>query len=94
MTAELTIVVPAFNEAHRLEAGIRRFDGAVSAGAVDVEQTEVVVVDDGSTDGTAVVAQKLLATLPHHRVIRLPSNGVLSADAGSNGVQTPRSATV
>ncbi len=74
MTRELTIVVPAFNEAHRLEAGMRRFDGAVSTGAVDVDRTEVVVVDDGSTDGTTVVAEKLLATLPHHRVIRLPSN--------------------
>jgi glycosyltransferase involved in cell wall biosynthesis len=74
MTHELTIVVPAFNEAHRLEEGMGRFDDAVSAGAVDLDRTEVVVVDDGSTDRTAVVAEKLLATLPHQRVIRLPSN--------------------
>ncbi len=74
MTHELTIVVPAFNEAHRLEEGMRRFDAAVSAGAIDVERTEVVVVDDGSTDRTAAVAGKLLAPLPHHRVLRLPFN--------------------
>ena len=46
---ELTIVVPAFNEAHRLEAGMLRFEAAVSAGAIDLEQTELVVIDDGST---------------------------------------------
>ncbi|HZM57660.1 MAG TPA: dolichyl-phosphate beta-glucosyltransferase [Acidimicrobiales bacterium] len=71
---QLTIVVPAYNEAHRLGAGMRRFEAAVSAGAVDLERTEVVVVDDGSTDRTAQTADKLLAALPHHRVIRLPRN--------------------
>jgi len=74
VTLELTIVVPAYNEAHRLGAGMRRFDAAVSAGAIDLERTEVVVIDDGSTDGTASTADKLLAPLPHHRVIRLPAN--------------------
>ena len=74
MTLQLTIVVPAFNEAHRLAAGMRRLDAAVSAGAVNLDRTEVLVVDDGSTDDTAVVADKLLSPFPHHRVIRLPIN--------------------
>ncbi len=74
MTHELTIVVPAYNEAHRLEEGMHRLERAASSGAVDLDRTEVVVVDDGSTDRTAVVAAKLLAALPHHRVIRLPFN--------------------
>ena len=74
MTLQLTIVVPAFDEAHRLAAGMRRLDAAVSAGAVDVDRTEVLVVDDGSSDDTAAVAEKLLAALPHHRLIRLPRN--------------------
>ncbi len=68
MTLQLTIVVPAFNEAHRLGAGMRRFDAAVSAGAIDLERTDLVVVDDGSTDAT----DKLRAALPHHRGVRLP----------------------
>ena len=74
MTLELTIVVPAFDEAHRLTAGMRRLDAAVAAGAVDLDRTEVLVVDDGSTDETSAVADKLLAALPHHRLIRLPRN--------------------
>jgi hypothetical protein len=74
VTLQLTIVVPAFNEAHRLAAGMRRFETAVAAGAIDLDRTEVLVVDDGSTDATAPTAEKLLAALPHHRVLRLPFN--------------------
>ena len=74
MNLDLTIVVPAFNEAHRLADGVRRFEVAVAEGAVDVDRTEVIVIDDGSTDGTADTAGKLLASLPHHQVVRLPGN--------------------
>jgi hypothetical protein len=74
MRPELTIVVPAFNEAPRLADGMRRFDAAVADGAIDVEQTEVLVIDDGSTDETASTARALLGHLPHHRVVSLPAN--------------------
>lgn len=74
MVPDLTIVIPAYNEAHRLAEGMKRLDAAVDSGAVDLGRTEVVVVDDGSTDGTADQARKLLAPYPHHRVIRCPVN--------------------
>jgi dolichyl-phosphate beta-glucosyltransferase len=74
MTLELTIIVPAFNEARRLPAGMARFRAAAADGAVDLERTEVVVIDDGSTDGTADVARGLLAGVPHHRVVSLGAN--------------------
>jgi len=74
VSIRLTIVVPAFNEAHRLGAGMRRLEYAADAGAVDLDTTEVVVVDDGSTDATAATATKLLAAFPHHRVLRQPVN--------------------
>lgn len=73
-TPDLTIIVPSFNEAHRLADGMRRLELAASEGAVDLERTEVVVVDDGSSDDTADTARKLLAGLPHHRVVRHPVN--------------------
>ena len=74
MALELTIVVPAFNEAGRLAEGMSRFDTAVAEGAVDLERTEIIVVDDGSTDQTAPAARTLLAGLPYHRVVTLPVN--------------------
>lgn len=74
MTLQLSIIVPAYNEAHRLAEGMRRFEAAVAAGAVDVQETELLFVDDGSTDQTAAAAAKLLAPIPHHRVISVPVN--------------------
>src|SRR5271168_655140 len=90
MTLELTIVVPAFNEAHRLSEGIKRFDAAVDGGAVDIHRTELLVVDDGSTDGTSASARALLTHLPHHRVISHPVNRGKGA-AVRTGVSLSRS---
>ncbi len=73
-TTDLTIVIPAFNEAARLPEGMARLERAVADGCVDLDRTEVVVVDDGSTDDTEEVARRLLARYPHHRVERLPHN--------------------
>lgn len=70
----LTIVVPAFNEADRLDVGMRRLQAAVDEGAVDLSTTELVVVDDGSADGTAARATKVYAHLPHLRVCSLSAN--------------------
>jgi len=74
MAPELTIIVPAYNEAHRLSDGIKRFDRAAADGAIDVRTTELVVVDDGSTDATADTARSLIAHLPRHRVVSHPRN--------------------
>jgi hypothetical protein len=93
MTLELTIVVPAFNEAHRLAEGMKRFDAAVGDGAVDIDRTEIVVVDDGSADDTAATARALLSSLPHHRVVRLPQNRGKGA-AVRTGVALARSTHV
>ena len=57
---------------------MRRFEDAVSAGAVDLEHTEVVLVDDGSSDGTAAEADKLPGPAPPspgHPVPRQPGQG-------------------
>jgi Glycosyl transferase family 2 len=71
---DLSIVIPAFNEANRLAEGFRRFDSAVTDGAIDVERTELILIDDGSTDETVAAATKLLAPFPHHRVMSLAVN--------------------
>ncbi len=71
---DLSIVVPAFNEAARLEAGFDRLRRAAKDGAFAPDRTEIIVVDDGSTDTTADRASDLLADYPLVRIHRLPAN--------------------
>ncbi|MFM2222846.1 MAG: hypothetical protein RLZZ78_1103 [Armatimonadota bacterium] len=51
---DVTIVIPAFNEAKRLP---RTLDSLIAWIKVRPERFEVIVVDDGSTDNTASLAQ-------------------------------------
>ncbi|MEX5634444.1 dolichyl-phosphate beta-glucosyltransferase [Parafrankia sp. FMc2] len=66
----MSIIIPAYNEGLRLPESLPRLLASVGR----IEMAEVIVVDDGSTDGTACVAEDLLGGDPHHRVIRLPWN--------------------
>ncbi len=72
MTPDLSIIVPCFNEERDLPrclAAIDRFVDAKRAGAV-----EVVLVDDGSADGTWRVIKSAAETRPYMRGIRLMAN--------------------
>jgi len=60
----LTVVMPAYNEADYLEAAVR----AVRAAP---EVTDVVVVENGSTDGTAELAGRLAREMPGVRALSL-----------------------
>jgi hypothetical protein len=73
-TIDLSIVVPAYNEARRLPNGLGRLNEAIGAGAIDPSTTEIIVVDDGSTDGTEARVRQLLAHLPHVAVLRQSIN--------------------
>ena len=64
----LSVVVPAYNEAARLASTLEALADATTG-----ESVEVIVVDDGSTDGTDVVARDALAS-GDGQVIRLPAN--------------------
>jgi poly-beta-1,6 N-acetyl-D-glucosamine synthase len=63
----VTVVVPAYNEAVGIEATVRSLVNS------DYPTVEVIVVDDGSTDGTAAIVEQL--HLPGVRVIRQPNSG-------------------
>ena len=60
--AEVVIIIPAFNESSTVAEVVR---GAVAAGF-----KAVVVVDDGSTDGTAKAARQAGARVVRHMVNR------------------------
>ena len=68
----VSVIIPAYNAAEYLADAVR---SALDQGGVNVE---VVVVNDGSTDGTAAVADTLAATDPRIRVIH-QANGHCAA---------------
>jgi 3-oxoacyl-[acyl-carrier protein] reductase len=70
-TRSLTVFVPAYNEVDNLAPTVETIMRALS---VSVEEYEVIVVDDGSTDGTYAVADALAARFPEVRVIHNPRN--------------------
>jgi hypothetical protein len=71
----LTVIVPAFNESLRLAERAARLEAAVQNGTLSPQVTELIVVDDGSTDDTAWRAEELLAsTFGLLRVLRLHEN--------------------
>lgn len=65
----LSIVVPSFNEAARLPALLESLERYV-----DPATTELLIVDDGSTDGTVPVARDRGAWAPHLRILEHASN--------------------
>jgi glycosyltransferase involved in cell wall biosynthesis len=69
----LAVIVPAFNEARRLTDNLLTLLSYLQTFRPDAE---LIVVDDGSSDGTAEVAEELFARLPEvtARVLRFPRN--------------------
>ena len=62
---KLSVIIPAYNERNTIEAVVRRVQ-AVNLGPVE---KEIIVVDDGSTDGTANVLKEMsgIRRLSHER---------------------------
>lgn len=57
---KLSIIIPAFNEKATVEEILRR---VVNAPTLNY-QKEIIVVDDGSNDGTEIILEKLTGVLP------------------------------
>jgi dolichyl-phosphate beta-glucosyltransferase len=68
---ELSIVIPSFNEELRLPATLADISAYIRASK---RETEVIVVDDGSTDRTADVANSFRGEIPRLRVIANKKN--------------------
>lgn len=68
----VSVIIPAYNYAEYLEGAVRSALGQTH------QPIEVIIVDDGSTDATAEVGERLARELPGVRYWR-QSNGGLSA---------------
>jgi dolichol-phosphate mannosyltransferase len=67
----LSLVLPAFNEAVVIERAVAEAETDLGKTFADYE---VLVVDDGSSDATAAVVERLLPFSPHTRLLKHPKN--------------------
>ena len=82
---DLSVVIPAYNEERRLPPSLRRIEAYLRQSK---RHSELIVVDDGSTDGTAEAVDTLISEGLHLHMIRHGENkgkgaavrtGILSA---------------
>ncbi len=69
----LSLIVPVYNVAVFLPSCLQ------SLAALDPAPTEIVVVDDGSTDDCPRILAEWAPRLPHMRVVRQPNGGLSQA---------------
>lgn len=68
----LSILIPAYNEEQRLPSTLETVKSYLDSKSYDF--VEVVVVDDGSTDGTAAIVQQVAQKDARFRLVSNPGN--------------------
>ena len=64
---QLSVVIPVYNERYSVRELVRRVY------AVDIRK-EIIIVDDGSTDGTKEILEQLQQAYPNVRLFRQQPN--------------------
>jgi dolichyl-phosphate beta-glucosyltransferase len=86
---DLSIVIPVFNEEHRILESLVTLESFLLANDIDAE---VILVDDGSTDNTRCVISNFAIAHPAFRAVGVPHAGKASAVLA--GLETARGAIV
>ena len=66
----VSVLIPARDEAENIREVVERTARAFAALGLDADAAELVLVDDGSIDGTGDLADSLVQDYPFLRVIR------------------------
>jgi glycosyltransferase involved in cell wall biosynthesis len=75
----ISVLVPAFNEQENLEASVLD----VVKASQNLADYEILIVDDGSTDGSGELADRLASELPHVRALHHATNQGFGAAYGT-----------
>ena len=67
----LSLILPAYNEEAGIAQAIAEADESLARFTADYE---ILVVDDGSSDGTAACVEEMMRTRPRVRLLRLMAN--------------------
>jgi len=68
---ELSLILPCYNEKDNLKPVV---ESAFKILKEIAREFEIIIVDDGSTDGTGVLAEELVNTYPQVRLVQHPKN--------------------
>ena len=68
---ELSVIIPAYNEELRLLPTLERLHAHLAASGL---RHEIVVVDDGSRDGTCAVVEQAMTAIPNLSLVRQSPN--------------------
>jgi glycosyltransferase involved in cell wall biosynthesis len=66
---DLSIIIPAYNEERRLARGLAKIRDYLASRRLAAGQVEIIVVDDGSKDRTAAIAEEWSRELPSLRLV-------------------------
>ena len=72
---KISVIIPAYNAERDLQRAVE----SVCAQTYPSSLLEIIIVDDGSTDGTGRIADELAAAHNHIRVIHQPNGGLSAA---------------
>lgn len=68
----LSVIIPAYNEAHRLPPTLAAVNAFLSSQSY---RSEIIVVENGSTDDTYAICQSLQASIPNLRLYHEEARG-------------------
>ena len=63
----LSIIIPAYNEERRIKSTLKRISNYLTSNGY---RYEIIVVDDGSTDGTFSLVKRMKGEIKGLRIIR------------------------